>query len=180
LDKLLEIQYLSAVVKEGLAMFEDFYQFKAKYFVPTNGPFNNQLEQTLFDGGVKYINTAKKQLEPIGDGMYKKNYRYLGKQNPLGQIYLTRNCFFEPSSFTNNNWVDSCLNEIDTAFRWKKPAVISTHRVNYIGLIDEKNRSKGLIQLKSLIQRILQKYPDVEFMTSVELGDLIADGKKID
>jgi hypothetical protein len=180
LDNIQEIHYLRTVIKEGLAMFEDFYQFKAKYFVPTNGPFNNQLESALFDGGVKYINTAKKQLEPMGEGIYKKNYRYIGKKNALGQIYITRNCFFEPSSFENRNWVDSCLNEIEIAFRWKKPAVISTHRVNYIGFIDEKNRSKGLTQLKSLIQRILQKYPDVEFMTSVELGDLIANGKKFD
>jgi hypothetical protein len=142
--------------------------------VPTNGPFNNELEADLFKGGVEYINTAKKQLEPIGDGNYKKNIRYLGKKNIYGQFYITRNCFFEPASFEKKNWVDSCLKEIEIAFRWNKPAIISTHRVNYIGFIREENRKHGLAQLNELLNQILKRYPDVEFMTSVQLGDLIA------
>lgn len=174
LDLLEDITYLKTVIEDGLGLFEHQYGFKARYFVPTNGPFNNELEADLFNGGVEFINTAKKQLEPIGNGNYKKNIRYLGKKNQFGQLYITRNCFFEPASFEKKNWVDSCLQEIEIAFRWNKPAIISTHRVNYIGFIREKNRKHGLSQLNELLNEILKRYPDVEFMTSVQLGDLIA------
>jgi hypothetical protein len=173
IDQIEDIKYLESVIESGLSLFEQQYGFKARYFVPTNGPFNNELEENLFRGGVEFINTAKKQLEPIGDNKFKKNIRYLGKKNQFGQSYITRNCFFEPSSNEKKNWVDSCLKEIEIAFRWNKPAIISTHRVNYIGFIREDNRKFGLSQLNELLNQIIKRYPDVEFLTSVQLGDLI-------
>ena len=58
-------------------------------------------------------------------------------------------------------------------FRWHKPVILSTHRLNYIGNLDEKNRTNSLHLLKALLDRITRKYPDIEFMTSDELGGLI-------
>ena len=71
------------------------------------------------------------------------------------------------------DWVDSCLNDIDIAYRWKKPAIISSHRVNYIGALDSGNRENGLSKLNQLLKEIVTRWPDVEFMTSAELGDLM-------
>ena len=169
--------YLEEILKDGLELFEQLFGYKSKYFVPTNGPFNNSLELTLSDKGVKYINTAKKQIEPLGNRQYKTNFRFLGKKNNLKQLYLTRNCFFEPSSMfhsVNKDWVNDCLKEIEIAFRWMKPAIISSHRVNYIGFLDPQNREKGLEQLEVLLEKMLRRWPEIEFMTSVELGDLIS------
>jgi len=69
------------------------------------------------------------------------------------------------------------MNEINTAFRWHKPAVISSHRVNYTGGLYVENRDHGLASLKNLLTAIVKKWPDVEFMTTAELGSLISDGK---
>jgi hypothetical protein len=179
LDDLSEIPELEKVLQDGMSLFEDIYGFRSSYFVPTNGPFNNRLEKALHNGGVKYINTGKLQHEPIGKGHYKKNIRFLGQKNQYGQRYITRNCFFEPSSNRSIDWVDSCLAEINIAFRWHKPAVISSHRVNYIGFIVEENRRNSLSDLKRLLQVIIKKWPDVEFMSSSQLGDLISK-KSID
>jgi hypothetical protein len=178
IDHIDDTKYLASVIASGLNLFEQQYGFKARYFVPTNGPFNNDLEANLYKGGIQYVNTAKKQLEPIGNNKFKKNIRYLGKKNQFGQYYITRNCFFEPASNEKKNWVDSCLKEIEIAFRWNKPAIISTHRVNYIGFIREENRKFGLSQLNELLNQIIKRYPDVEFMTSVQLGDLIVGKEK--
>lgn len=176
LDTQNDLPYMRKVITTGLDIFEALYGYKSKYFVPTNGPFNNELEVVLKDKGVKYINSGKVQHEPLGDGMYRKNYRYLGKQNGLGQMYLTRNCFFEPSSTeqaSSRDWVDTCLHEIEIAFRWHKPATISSHRVNYIGYLHPENRDRSQKLLAELFSRMLKRWPDIEFMTSVELGDLI-------
>ena len=97
-------------------------------------------------------------------------------------LYLTRNVVFEPCSFEypeNKDWVMDTLNDIDIAFKWKKPATISTHRVNYIGWLNPKNRSKGLKCLDELLKNILKKWPDVIFLTSVELGELILKSYKL-
>lgn len=91
----------------------------------------------------------------------------------MGLCYLTRNVFFEPSYNENNNCVDDTMKEIEIAFRWRKPAIISSHRVNYVGRIDENNRANGLNQLNLLLKAILKKWPDVEFMSTNELGVLI-------
>lgn len=174
-----DIPYQKEVIKTGADLFEQLYGFKPKYFVPTNGPFNNTLEKNLLDAGVKYINTSKKQLEPLGNGQFKVNTRFIGDKNQYGQVYLTRNCFYEPASTgfevpENHDWLHSCLKEIEIAFLWHKPATISSHRVNYIGYLHPENRDKGLKALKLLLGEIIKRWSDVEFMTSSELGDLIS------
>ena len=183
IDTVADLPYQKEVIKTGLDLFEQLYGYRSKYFVPTNGPFNNSLEKDLFAGGIKYINTGKKQREPLGNGQYKVNTRFLGDKNQFGQIYLTRNCFFEPSATgfevpANYDWIDYCLKEIEIAFRWHKPATISSHRVNYIGYLHPENRENGLRQLSELLSRMLKRWPGIEFMTSAELGDLIASEQK--
>lgn len=183
IDTVDDLPYQKEVIRTGAELFEKLYSYKAKFFVPTNGWFNNSLEKDLYDSGVRYIDTAKKQREPLGNGQYKVNTRFVGDRNQYGQIYLTRNCFFEPAATgyevpANYDWLNYCLKEIEIAFRWHKPATISSHRVNYIGFLHPENREKGLKALSQLLGEIIKRWPDVEFMTSVELGDLIANTKE--
>ena len=171
-----DLKYLEKVIDTGLDEFESLFGYKSTFFIPTNGPFNNNLEGLLSKKGVKYIGTGKIQSEPLGEGKYKKHFRYLGKKNRLGQMYLTRNCFFEPNSEEfpkERDWVSSCLKEIEVAFNCRKPATISSHRVNYMGSINPENRERGLKKLDNLLVQIIKKWPEVEFITSMELGDII-------
>lgn len=182
IDTINDLVYQKEVLKTGLDLFEELYGYRSRYFVPTNGPFNNTLEKDLNEHGVKYINTGKKQKEPLGNGQYKINTRFIGDENQYGQIYITRNCFFEPtcsgySRPLTTDWINNCLKEIEIAFRWRKPAVISSHRVNYIGYLHPENRERSLKQLSELLGKMLKRWPDIEFMTSSELGDLITSKK---
>ncbi|NOR28396.1 MAG: hypothetical protein GQ540_07695 [Lutibacter sp.] len=176
IDTLDNIEYQKEVLETGLDCFEQLYGYKATFFVPPNGPFNNNLEKTVKEEGINYLGTGKIQLEPLGNGQFKKHFRYLGKKNNDGLIYMTRNAFFEPNSWEHpqtKDWVNDCLKEIEIAFRWHKPATISSHRTNYIGWLNANNRSNGLKKLDELLKKIIIKWPDVEFMTSSELGDII-------
>lgn len=177
-EDIAEVEYQKKVIEEGLQLFDQLHGNKATFFVPTNGPFSNRLEETTAKMGIRYMGAAKIQSEPIGQGIFKKQFHYLGQMNKFGQHYMTRNCFFEPSSNLKTDWVDACINDINIAFRWHKPAVISSHRVNYIGWLNPANRDRGLIQLKELLTQIVKRWPDVEFMTSDQLGDLITTTKK--
>ena len=161
------------IIQDGLNIFEKLFRYRASYFVPPNGPFNNQLEGVAALAGIRFMYSNKIQYEPQGNGKNKKRFHFFGQQNKYGQYYLTRNCFFEPSEL-GKDWVDSCLSDICYAFKYNKPAVISSHRVNFIGALHPSNRDSGLRQLKTLLFNILKNWPDVEFMTSDALGELIA------
>lgn len=164
-------------IKEGLALFKDLFGYSASFFVPPNGPFNTTLEQVAAESGIRYMATSKIQTEPLGLGKSKKIFHWLGQQNRHEQIYLVRNCNFEPIE-KGKDWVDSCLSDIKIAFRWHKPAVISSHRANYIGVHNPENRDNALRCLKILLQGIMKSWPDVEFLTSDQLGTIIAGEKE--
>ena len=53
-----------------------------------------------------------------------------------------------------------------------KPAVVDTHRVNYIGSIVENNRRENLMLLDQLLTQIKRRWPDVQFMSSDQLAQL--------
>lgn len=178
-DDISELEDQKKILAEGLDIFEQIFGYKSQSYIATNYNWHHKLEETLDLGGVKYIQGAFNQREPQGNNQPSKLIRNpLGKKNKQGQTYLVRNCNFEPSMDTSKDWVMSCLNEIETAFRWNKPAVISTHRLNYIGSLVPMNRDRNLILLSKLLEKIILRWPEVEFMNTVQLGSLISKGKE--
>lgn len=159
------------IIVQGLDLFNSLFGYRARYFVPPNGPINNSLNYVLAENGIKFRSTAKIQHESVGFGKDKRVIHWLGQKDLSGIRFITRNCFFEPSQ-EGKDWIDSCMNDIRIAFYWHKPAIISSHRVNYIGALNPKNRERSLQLLTSLLKSIARTWPEAEFMTSVQLGEL--------
>jgi hypothetical protein len=98
----------------------------------------------------------------------------MGQKNKLDQYYFIRNAFFEPSECSDSqNLVDNTLNEIKKAFNYNKPAIVQSHRLNYIGSVNKNNRDVNLNLFRDLLKKLLELYPDVEFMSSDQLLDLV-------
>jgi len=171
-----ELEQHKKIIEEGLNLFEKLFGYRAEYFVPPNGPFNNSLNKTLVGNGIKYRSASKIQNEPLGNCEAKKVIHWLGQKDRSGLRYITRNCFFEPSQ-QGKDWVGNCLNDIKIAFKWSKPAIISSHRVNYIGTLNPSNKDNGLRQLSKLLKEILKNWPDAEFLTTARLGATMFKGK---
>ena len=104
---------------------------------------------------------------------------YLGKKSSSGIGYLIRNVVFEPSSNLNKDWVDSALKQIEVSFTNNRPVIIDTHRVNYIGYLNHKNRDRGLQLLNDLLSSILKRWPDVKFLNSEELAEKVYNSKNL-
>lgn len=167
-------QFVLDSIREGLNKFQNVFGFKSESAIAPNYTWNHEMEKVLMECGIRYLQGGRVQRSPdITTGTNQYIRHSLGDQNSLGQIYLVRNCTFEPSSNPSKDWVNSCLSDIKTAFFWKKPAVIQSHRVNYIGYINPANRDKSLKLLETLLTGILKRWPDVEFMSSDELGKQI-------
>ena len=121
------------------------------------------------------MSASKIQKEPQGQGKIKTKFHWLGQTNSYGQKYITRNCFFEPSCEGTVLGVERCISEVELSFKYNKPAIISSHRLNYISSLNENNRKKSISELDRLLKIILVKWPEVEFLTSSELGSLISN-----
>jgi hypothetical protein len=119
------------------------------------------------------------QFEPLPGNFrrFKKIFHYIGQSNNLDQFYLVRNAEFEPSQNPDFDYINDCLSQIEIAFKLGKPAIIGTHRLNFIGFINPENSRRNLSLFKELLNKIVKRWPDVEFMTSDQLGDLIAESK---
>ncbi len=164
---------------EGLNNFEKIFGFRSQSFIPPCYTWDSNIEETLYINGVNYIQGLVIQSVPTGSfGKYTKKIHYMGKRNSCGQYYLIRNCFFEPSLSKKTDPVGDCLNRINVAFRWHKPAIIGSHRINFIGSLDESNRDNNLRLLKELLSRILKEWPEVIFITSDQLGEMMAGERR--
>jgi len=170
-----DLDYHKEVITSGLNLFEQILGYRATYFVPPNGPLSSRLEEVCVNQGIRFVSMPKVQLEPLGLGASRKRLHWLGQKNKSGLICLTRNCFFEPG-IHGKDWIRSCLSDIAAAFKWHKPAIISSHRVNYSGALYKSNRDKGLKSLKLLLKTILSLWPETEFIKSDELGEIIRNG----
>ena len=74
--------------------------------------------------------------------------------------------------------VSKCFEEICWSFDNKKPAIINSHRFNYIGTINSKNAENNLKGLYRLLKQVKERYPDIEFVSSSELIDIIRQEDK--
>lgn len=167
---------LNVIIQDGLQQFEKLFGFQSVSFAPCCGICGNELSEELAKQGVDFLQSGR-QFLPQGGGRLKLQNHFWGYRNPWGQLYWRRNCMFEPSRNQSFDWVSQCLAEMKIAFRWGKPAVINSHRVNFIGGIFPENRDKSLKKLKYLLQEILKHWPDVEFLNSEELGNIILNNR---
>lgn len=164
-------------LEEGQRLFKEIWGFHSKSFIAPCYIWDSALEPALAKAGVQYLQGMVIQLQPLPRPgyQYQRKFHYQGQRNRYGQRYLVRNAFFEPSTDPSVDWAADCFNRIETAFRWNKPAVISAHRLNFMGGIQPANREKNLALLKQLLKKITGRWPQVEFMSSDQLGDLMSE-----
>jgi len=170
-----ELNEQVAILLDAQNLFTQIFSYTSESFIASNYTWGVDHEKVLSSSGVKYIQSSRSQVLPLGEpGRRRHKIHYIGEKNKLHQYYLVRNCYFEPSIDHNKDTVSECLKQIETAFLWRKPAIIGSHRFNYIGFLDEKNRERTLKKLDELLKKIITKWPDVEFLTSDALGKLIS------
>lgn len=167
-------------VKESAQLFKKHFGFKAKSFIPPAFTWHSNIHQDLANAEIKSLQGIKLQYQPKLKNTkgYKRIPHYTGEVDSNSDlIYTTRNAFFEPYMNPNKDWVDSCMAEINKAFKTNKPAIIGAHRINFIGRLDEKHRDRNLKKLKDLLKAIKNTYPEVEFIDSGTLSQYLSSKK---
>jgi hypothetical protein len=170
-----EAKEVEFIHQDGLRLFKQIFGMESVTFVAQGSVWGDHILPMLKEEGVRLI--GGQQLHPNRNGGYKTINKYWGTKNKLGQVHWRRNVLFEPARNQNFDWVGKSLAEIEIAFRWGKPAVISTHRENFIGSIFEETRTKSLQKLEMLLKNVLQKWPDVHFISSAQLAEIMLKAK---
>lgn len=158
------------ILRDGLQMLNELFEGRVTSYCPPNGISHPELDTDLAELGVQTIVTNYLRYNTDLRGGVTRQLLWFGQRNDCGQIYHVRNCVFEP---VIGNQLEKAMRGIVAAFRWGKPAVISTHALNYIGGLSIQNRDQGLQKLRSLLNEIVKRWPDVEFMSSDEMSATI-------
>ena len=170
-----EITFQQNSIIEGMQLFEDIFGYKSTTFIPPCYIWSTKLEKTMFDVGIRGIQSGWFQLQPTTgiNTKFKKKFHYIGQKNKNKLSYLVRNVYFEPSENPDFDWISDVQMRIGFEFSWHKPVIISSHRLNFIGNITPKNREQNMILLAELLKIIIKKWPDVEFMSSDQLLEIM-------
>lgn len=164
---------MAGIVKEAADLFFSMFGYRSKSFIPPNYVWDSALGAELKDTGISYMQGLRFFSRPHGSRSLK-SVRHIGGLEDTDQLQIVRNCFFEPSLGAPEVEFRRCLQEINTAFAWNKPAVVCSHRVNFVGGLSIQNRSRSLELLRSLLNEVVRRHPSVEFVSTSELGDIIA------
>jgi len=145
------------------AVLEKEFQIDISCLTPSCGviPFN--YKKLMKDADILY---SKGSFKQFAASKKKEKLRtiYIFKKKYKDVNMLVRNCTFEPT--TNKRALFDCLEDVDYAIKHGKPCIISTHRINYTSRVDKNNRDKCILLLSQLIEKIKEKYPSVQFVST--------------
>ena len=164
-----ELESQRAILADGLEAFERIFGFRSITFTPPAQQLHPALYSFVEQQGVLGIDKELRCIRALGDGVTRREINHLGRQRGQGHMTIVRNVLFEPGEDRGYNPVDHALAQVAAAFYWHKPAIISSHRVNYCGHIDPEHRRKGLDALRRLLAEIIRRWPDVEFVSADQL-----------
>lgn len=161
---------IQTIVEDAVELFASLFGYKSETFVASCYVWNDALEEILSGLGIRWMQGSWYQWIPseTEPGRFIRKKHYNGT-NSRYQQYLVRNCIFEHSLFGDDQCVATCLKQIESAFRWNQPAILSSHRVNYMGRLVTANGENGTRLLDELLKEIISRWPGVIFISSDRL-----------
>lgn len=163
------------IIKEAAGEFKSIFGQESESFIAPCYVWKFKDEKILEEQGIKFLQGKLFQNIPCKSGKYRRKFHKFGEKSKFSNLrYFYRNCFFEPTKNRlmgkdNDQIVNDIISQIRFAFSCNKPAVICTHRVNYVGGIAEENRKDNLKLLDILLERVQREFSDVEFMSTSEM-----------
>lgn len=157
------------ILLDGLKLFQEIFGFVSRTFTPPAQILHPKLHSLALQGGVLAIDRPLRDRVPPGARGPKREMNFLGASSRNSPLKFVRNVVFEPGSRPDSSSVSRAIDMISAAFYWNKPAIVSSHRVNFSGHIEPANRKQGLLALRTLLTEILRRWPDVEFITANQL-----------
>jgi hypothetical protein len=171
-----EADYHKQWIEDSANIFKNSFGYASKSFIAPAYHWHENVHHELAQSKIKTLQGIKLQYQPLT----RKNKDFIRKPHYLGEldrssglVYTVRNAFFEPHLASHKDWVDIALTGVKQAFENKKPAIIGSHRINFIGRLDERHRAKNIAMFRDMLQQLVKNYPNIEFIDSGRLADII-------
>lgn len=164
------------ICKDGLTSFEKVWGYASKTMIAPCYFWHTEMEGELKKSGILAFQGLKiqKQSKLTGNCFnFSLKHHRSGDVNSHKQYYIVRNAFFEPALDPSIDWISKAFMEIERGIFKQGFAVLSSHRLNYIGAIDRANRETNLRKLEILLERVKSRFPDIQFKNSAELAALM-------
>lgn len=163
---------VKTLISEGIEQFYSLFGVYPKSSIAPNVTWNDSVEKELRRYGITSIQSGKVQRE-IRKNKFVFTPHFTGEMNSYEQIYSVRNVTFEPSRSGDLDYWKKSFAQVQSMLMQGRPAIISTHRVNYVGSISTTNRDNSLDQLNRLLSAINEAYPDVQYMSTSQFEKVI-------
>lgn len=168
-----EIDRHKRIIADGLRLFEHVFGFPSKTFTPPAQQLHPDLYPYVETLGIRSIDKPFRCMRRLDQHLQKRELNMLGPCRGHDHVSVVRNVVFEPTNDRTFDAVKLALDQVAAAFRWRRPAIISSHRVNFVGHIDPENRTFGLDALKRLLNGIVGRWPDIRFISTDALVEEI-------
>ncbi len=166
-SKALEERAIRDALSLEIECFERVFGTKPTVYVPPTFIWTDVVERTLVDVGVEVLVTpGRRCVRHAASGEPEAaETRYFNGQSLASMTVLVRDIYFEPS---RGHSADRVIGEVLDHFRLARPALLETHRANFIG--NEEERCAALEELRRLLSAITERAPDRRFLSSEELA----------
>ncbi len=165
----LDSEALNAAVSEEASLFGTCFKIRPRVAVATTFVWTEEVETAWAKQGVDVIITPGARYtcrdstgQPGGADKRMAN----GELSKSGQIYLVRDVYFEPMLGHSPEQLVSDARERTLLGR---PCLVEMHRFNFIGTAEKCDSS--LRVLESAMEQLRCTFPEIRFMTSLELAD---------
>ncbi len=192
-----ELPDLAGILWDGLQLFEKEWGDRPRHFTPPVMRYPRALDSLLLEAGIAYLDRSMQTQEWDHQAKtFRKHWYFLNQRlksdrripaewdippdwgrfsnNKTKHLRaIVRNCFFEPMFNPNMDWVDHTMAHISAAFAVGKPANIAMHRMSFVGGISPAVRERGNHDLKEILRRVKQQWPEVRFVSTRALGGIM-------
>ncbi|TCV88140.1 hypothetical protein [Sulfurirhabdus autotrophica] len=162
---------IERAITEEVKVFQDILGVAPVVAVPPTFVWNDTVEriwsklgvQTVITPGTRYeFRDAQGKLSPTG-------IKILNGERSAKTLYLVRDEYFEPAR--GHRAADTLMKMVKKS-ALGRPTLLETHRFNFIN--DKNTCNNALKELEILLKAVLQRFPDVRFISTATLSAQIA------
>lgn len=160
---------IAAAVNQEIRLFEACFDRLPAVAVPPTFVWSAPVERAWSAGGVRFIITPGRRYtgrDASGRPAFVDRRMLNGDMAASGCTYLVRDVYFEPAL---GHRAEAALETVSNRFRLGRPALVETHRFNFVG--DAADMARNLEETERLLATALARIPSLRFMSSEELGE---------
>ena len=166
----LRSEQIDAAVTDEVDLYAQLFGARPRVAVPPTFVWNDVVESAWSRHGVEFVVTpGLRSACRDASGMPSCDSGPLRNgQAGQGVTYLVRDDYFEPE---RGHQAERALNALARKREQGRPCLLETHRSNFIG--DGATSQSALNEIDRLYRQALAQYPEVRFVSTAELGQVI-------